>query len=386
LLLLAPAARGEVVEMIIAKVNGEIITQSEFQARQLAAAQASRVEPARVGAFLYENNARILQEAIDDLLLYQKAQDLGLRLPPAYLNEVIDSIRKENNISTEAEMREALEREGLTLDELKRNIERSILRRQVLSRELEPKVVVSETELRAEYEARKPEEYTRPATATLQEIYVKDEGGDARARAGELAARARAGEDFASLARVHSGSPSRAAGGDLGRLARGELHPDLEAAAFALEAGQVSDPIPSGDGYRILRLLEKTETSVVPFEEARDAIRDRLTQARFAKEYEAYVAELRQQATTELMVREVPLQLTGPVTEEGGLLDLLQAPEPAAAAEPAPPAPAPAPLPGVEDDEFVTTPQARPELVAPPSEGAAAPAPEDDERPAPPPQ
>src|SRR6185295_6494059 len=87
LLLAAGSARAEIIERIIANVNGSIITQTEFQSRQLAAAQAARITPDRVGQFLRENNAKILQEAIDDILLVQRAEEAGARLRPEYLNE-----------------------------------------------------------------------------------------------------------------------------------------------------------------------------------------------------------------------------------------------------------------------------------------------------------
>ena len=109
-LLLVPGAplSAEILERIIVKVNGEIITQTEFQARQLAAAQAARVEPDRVGQFLRENNAKILQEAIDDILLVQRAEDAGLKLPPHYIDDVIDGIKKDNKIESEAQFQEQL--------------------------------------------------------------------------------------------------------------------------------------------------------------------------------------------------------------------------------------------------------------------------------------
>lgn len=360
-LLLAARASAEIVERIIAKVNGDIITQTDFQARQVASAQAARVDPANVGPFLRENNARILQEAIDELLLVQRAQDAGLKVRPEYLKEVIENIKKENNITSDEQLKEQLRREGMSLDELKHNIEHSILRRQILARDVEPKAAVTDAEVLADYEAHKAD-YTRPTTVKLQEILVKADGGDAQAAARALLARARAGEDFASLARAHSAAPTRASGGDLGSLARGDMNPDLEKVAFALAPGQISDPIPTGDGgYRILRVVEKTEASVVPFDEAKAAIQKRLAQGRLSREYDSYVADLRGKAIIDIRVREVPLQVEVPSTP-GTILDSAAAPpegtpegkgvgKPAAGAT----------------DEFATTPQARPERVAPPS-------------------
>ena len=98
----ATSSRGEIVERVVAKVNGQIITLSDFQTRQLAAAQAAHIEPDAVGPFLRQQNARILQAAIDEILLLQKAEDAGLKPPPQYLEEVIDSIKKDNNLNTDS--------------------------------------------------------------------------------------------------------------------------------------------------------------------------------------------------------------------------------------------------------------------------------------------
>ena len=116
--LVAAAARGEIIERVIVKVNGDVVTQSEFEARQIAAVQQARVTPEQVEKFLRDNNAHILQEAIDDLLVVQRAADLGMRMPPAYLKDVIENIKKDNNISSEEEFQSQLRREGMTLDDL----------------------------------------------------------------------------------------------------------------------------------------------------------------------------------------------------------------------------------------------------------------------------
>src|SRR5262245_40020644 len=204
LLALAAGASPEVIERVVAKVNGDIVTLSEFVNRQAAAVQAARVAAAGVEGFLRENNARILQDAVDELLLVQRAQELGLRLRPEYIADVIEGIKKENNIASDDALREQLQREGMTRADLERNIEHSILKRQVLARELESKTTVSDAEGRAEYAARLAD-YSKPAQVRLQEILVAArEGRDALADAQRLVARARAGEDFAALAREQS--------------------------------------------------------------------------------------------------------------------------------------------------------------------------------------
>jgi parvulin-like peptidyl-prolyl isomerase len=343
--LLATAASPEVLERVVAKVNGDIVTLSEFQARQVAAVQAANLTTDdSIERYLRENNARILQEAIDDLLLVQKAQELGMRLRPDYIKEIIEGIKKENNIQSDDDLQQQLRREGMSLDDLKRNIERSIMRRQLLSHELESKIAVSEDEVRADYERRRAE-YDRPGSLHLQEIVVKTQSGSP-SLANDLVRRARAGEDFSELARAYSAAPTRAAGGDLGRVSRGDLTPDVEKAALALPVGGVSDPLPTPEGFRILKLVEKTEGSQVPFEEAKAEIQKRLSSERTEREYQAYMEGLRKEAIIDIRVREVPLQATVPATPTLGM-------------------PTEAPPAANPDEEITTTPQVRPEHVVP---------------------
>jgi peptidyl-prolyl cis-trans isomerase SurA len=390
--LAAPGRLGaETIERVVAKVNGQIITLSEFQARQIAAAQAARVDPAGIGLFLRQNNAKILQEAVDELLILQKAEDAGQKMRPEVVDEVIDSIKKENNITSEDQFQQALEREGLSFGELRQNIERSMTKRMIVGRDIEPKIAPTETEIKAEYEKLKGTDFTKPPTVTLQEILVKEDAGGLPL-AQELLARARAGEDFQQLARQHSAAPSRANGGDIGQIAKGDMNPALEKIAFQLPVGGVSEPTKVAEGYRIVKLVAKTDGSTTPYDAAKDRVRDKIMLSRYEKEYDNYMTELRKGASIELRVREVPLQLTGPIPE-GSLLEALEplGPTGLSAPAPAPPAAAgatdkvviptekkPPVVPTASDDEVSTSPQAAPEKVAPPPAAPpAAPKPKD---------
>ena len=375
LALAAAALRAETIERVVAKVNGQIITLSEFQNRQIAAAQAARVDPNGVGQFLRQNNAKILQDAIDEILILQKAEDSGIKAPSAWIDDAIDGIRKENKITTDEQMQDALAREGLTLAELRGNIERGVLRRIVMQRDVQPKIEASDAEVKAEYERIKASEFTKAATVTLQEILIsEDKGGLALAH--EVVAKARGGEDFQALARSYSSAASRANGGDLGQLSQGDMSPALEKAAFALGVGEISEPLQVEGGYRVLRVTAKTTGSTTPFETVKERVRDRVMMSRFDKAYDDYMADLRKNAVIDLRVREVPLQLTGPIPE-GTLREALEplapgfeatAPgAPAAAAPSAAPAAAATPAPSASgDDEVTTTGQSGPTKVAPP--------------------
>jgi hypothetical protein len=162
------------------------------------------------------------------------------------------------------------------------------------------------------------------------------------------------------------------------------MNSDLEKVAFALPAGAISDPIPSGEGFRILKVEAKTEATVTPFEEVKEAIRKSLGEARMNKELVGYIANLREKAIINVMVREVPQELAGPGAAAPSVLregtDTAPATDAGARPTAASPKPAAAPAPAPADDaEIVTTPQDRPEAVVPP----AAPAPKKKDAPAP---
>lgn len=361
LLLAAIDARAEILERVIVKVNGAIVTQSEFENRQVAAVQAARVGPDRVEGFLRDNNARILQEAIDELVLVQRADELGIKPRREYTDDVIEQIRKENNIPDEDALREQLRREGMTVSDLRRNIERSLLRQEVLRREVQPKVVLSDADVRAEYERRK-DDFTQPAMVHLLEILIPAELPDAPAVAAELLARAQSGEDFAALAREHSRAPSSPAGGDLGRLELRALAPAIRAVAGTLKPGEVSPPIAGGDGsQRLLKLLERSEEGQQSFDDVKAELRKTMSDKRFATVYEEYMTGLREKAIVDVRVREVPLQVTVPASS------ILDPPTPEESGEAAT-APAEAPA-APSEEEFVTSPQAGPEKVAPAGPG-----------------
>jgi peptidyl-prolyl cis-trans isomerase C len=343
-------AHAEVIERVVAKVNGDIVTLSEFEARQLASVQQARIAPAQVEEYLRKNNSRILQEAEDELLLVQKAAELDIKVRPEYIKEVVDGIKKENHLDTDQALEEQLHREGLSLDDLKRNITHQILRRQVLNHQVEGKISVSEADVRSDYD-KHMDLYRKPANVHLEEILLKP--GDAELAA-EIVGRARKGEDFATLAKTYSMARSKDSGGDLGKISRGELNPALEQVAFALPEKGVSDPITQTDGIRIFRVAEASPETIVPFETVRADITKQLTDTRLSEEYEKYMEGLRKSAIMEVKVREVPTEVSGPVTQtvttpgEGG--------KAAPSAD--------------TDSEITTTPQAAPEHVTP---GQAAP-------------
>jgi peptidyl-prolyl cis-trans isomerase SurA len=356
--LAAGPAHAVIFERIIAKVNGEIITLSDLENRQMAAVQAAGISGDRIPAFLREQGGRILQETIDEMLVYQKGEEMGIaeRVTPEYLDNVVKDIKKENNIENDEVFKAQLAREGLTLEGLRRNIKRSLVRQQVVHQLVENKIAVNEAELREEYN-RHRSDFTKPAQVKLQEIVLKPDTPANRTQADDLVRRARSGEDFAGLARQFSTSATRSAGGDLGAVTVSEMQPDMRKALASLEAGQVTDPVVLGGTVRILKLNERTEARTVPYEEAREELTRRLKKDRMEKEYATLVADLRKDSVIEQRVREAPVTTDVQVPTEPMLREpAVSAPLPEGAL--AAPSTAGA-------DEVVVSPQDRPKIMGP---------------------
>lgn len=363
-LLTAPLS-AEVVERVLVKVNGAILTLSDFQARQIAALREAQVPPARQEAFLREHGRELLDAAIDELLLSQAAEEEGKDVPEDYLKQVLESIKKDYNIQSDEEFERRVRQEGLTLDDVKRDVKRSLLTRRYVGEQVERKLTTSDLDVRAEYEARKASEFTTPESEQLAEILISGKEPDARARAAQVAARLRSGEDFATIAKTLSIAPSASSGGDIGTVARKNMNASLVEIVSKLQPGQISDPIPTKGDYRILKVVAREAAKQQPFEEVADKLRAELRDRRRGEATAALTKRLREHADIEEMVREVPLEAQFNPSE------IQSQPSLGAAAAAA----------GAEgarqrtggEDEFVATP-GKTRRVAPPS-GAAEPSP-----------
>jgi peptidyl-prolyl cis-trans isomerase D len=121
--------------------------------------------------------------------------------------------------------------------------------------------------------------YTTPEQVRASHILFKTEGKDeaeVQKQAEAVLARAKAGEDFAALARAHSEDTSKDAGGDLDYFGRGAMVAQFEDAAFAQEPGQISDLVKSQFGFHIIKTVDKRAGSTRPLEEVRAQVEDQI--------------------------------------------------------------------------------------------------------------
>jgi peptidyl-prolyl cis-trans isomerase SurA len=312
----AVAVHAEVLEQILVKVNGDILTKTELEQRQIMVLRQRNPQllqdDAALKQALAEITPRLLVDTIDEMLLTQRGRELGYRLSDEQFRGILDNIKKENKLDSEEQFQAALKQEGMTLDELRRSIETRMLIDRVQQLEVMQKVGITEDEAR-QYYAEHPGEFTTPSAVTLREILVAvpeaTSGGErginvaqddaAREKAEAARARIAAGEEFAKVAAEVSDAPSKANGGLIGPVSRNELAPALAKVLDALKPGEITEPVRTTRGYQIIKLETASETTLQPFEQVRDQIAERVYNEKRRGELEKYLKRLRAQAIIE---------------------------------------------------------------------------------------
>lgn len=305
-------AQGEIIERVVVKVNGDIITKSDIERRQvdmLRQRGTPLTSDADLVRALQEITPEVISAAVDELLLIQRGRELGYTMTDEQFDEIIENLRIENDLNTDEQFQEALDAEGMTLQGLREMFERQMLVSQVQQVEVMAKVRLTEVEAR-EYYDQNLEQFTDPATVTVREILVRvaEAGGgtlsvaaddQARLEAEEARQRVLAGEDFEIVAIAVSDAASKANGGLIGPLELGVLSADLVEVLAGLEVGELSEPIRTAAGYQVLRLEERTTPEPAPFEEVDGEIANNVFNDRRRAEYTKYLDELRAGADIE---------------------------------------------------------------------------------------
>jgi peptidyl-prolyl cis-trans isomerase C len=285
----------------VARVNGHPILRREFD---FAVQMQFRGRRNPVGLReLQETRDAVLELLIDQELLYQKASKSEASVSDKEVEAEFEATKR--RFPSAADFATELRRSGVSEDEFKAQLRRTLVVTRFVEREIVGEVKVSDEEVRRDYD-QNPKELNRPEAVHLAQILVRvapDASQEARAAARlkieEILKEARAGGAFADLARRYSEGPEATREGDTGWVARGQAPPAIEHAAFALEVGQMSDVVESRLGFHILRVLEKRPEGPIPFEEAKSAIRARLVARGRDEKLRPYVEQLKEKARIE---------------------------------------------------------------------------------------
>jgi peptidyl-prolyl cis-trans isomerase SurA len=340
LLLLLPLAvsaqevKKRVVEEIVARVNNEIITLTDFQrahgsVRREAEEECEGCSREKLEAFVVEKEKNLLRDMIDNMLLVQRAKDLGYNVETEVVRRM-DAIRQQNNIEDLDALCRAVESTGVSCEDWKNTMRNGLLAQEVIRRDVGRTLSFSKEEVQKYYDEHKTE-FVKPEQVYLAEMFVSTEGKPEaeipalEKKAQDLRGRVvKGGEDFNELAKRYSEGSTAQQGGALGYFERGQLAPELETIAFQMNRGDVSEVIRTKTGFLILKCEIRYEAGQQPLEKVETEIMNRLYAEKMQPGLRVYLTKLREESFIQVKagyvdtaaVASVPILETQPVPEE----------------------------------------------------------------------
>jgi peptidyl-prolyl cis-trans isomerase SurA len=302
------AADLSLVEEIVAKCNGDIVTSGDLQrARQelIENLRAQGISGPALEQQLAEREKNLLRDKIDQLLLVQKAKDLKINVDPD-VSKQLAAIQQESKIADPDKFQAYIkEQSGMSYEDFKQEMRDRFLTQHVIRQEVTEKMQVKHEELERYYNAHKSE-FIRKEQISLQEILLSTEGKDAAGvaaaekKAKDLVARARKGEQFAELARENSDSVTAKDGGQLQPYKKGELAEKLESLVWNQPRGYITDPIKTANGFLILRVQDHQKAGQAQLSDVESEISEKLLSPRLDGAVRAYLTKLREDAYLEI--------------------------------------------------------------------------------------
>jgi len=319
-------ASGQVVEEIIARVNNQIVTRSEFiRSKDQLKDEVKQQDAANADKLFNEREKDVLRDLIDQQLLLDKGKDMGITGDTEFIKR-LDQMRKDMKLESMEELEKAATAQGISYEDFKQNLRNQIITKKVIGEEVGSHLTITKEEEQKFYDEHK-NEMEQPEAIHLSEILVapkipavapaSSEGSDGSQKAAEAAAQQaaeqaasdaakakaeslleeiRKGANFEDVAKKSSDGPSAAQGGDLGVFKRGTLAKELEDRTFAMKAGEVSDVIRTKQGYVILKVTEHQMAGVPSLKDATPKIQDALYYQKLQPALRAYLTKLREDA------------------------------------------------------------------------------------------
>lgn len=325
-------AHGQVVEEIIARVNNQIITRSEFaRSKDQLRDEVKTQDPANADKLYADREKDVLRDLIDQQLLIEKAKDLGLSADTDVIKR-LDQMRKDMKLDSMEALEKEAEKQGVSWEDFQQNMKNQILTQKVIGEEVGGHLSMTKEEEEKFYDEHKSE-MQHPEFIRLSEILITPKpvtpaitsasgpaamgpndqaqapADDAAKQAEDAAALAAAkvkaddllkqlqgGAKFDEIAKKYSDGPSASDGGALGTFERGKLAKELEDKTFAMKAGEITDVIRVKQGYTILRVDDHEMAGVPPMKDVLPKIQDALYYEKLQPALRAYLTKLREDA------------------------------------------------------------------------------------------
>ncbi|MCJ7643517.1 MAG: peptidyl-prolyl cis-trans isomerase [Candidatus Aminicenantes bacterium] len=297
-------AAGQVIEEIVAIVNDDVITLSQYKEQYDSTVQQLR---AALQGEEYEKQyamlkKEILNMMITDLLLMQQAKEKDLNVGEQ-LKAAVENIKKENNIASDDDLKRGLQKQGMDYDQWIKQLEDNMLKQGVIYSEVDRSIVLDDSEIIGYYRLH-PQEFTEPEEYKIRAVYLSTEGKAPAAleeKKKEIGDKVKAGEPFNVLAKDYSDGPAKESEGDLGKFKKGELDKDLELAVSKLKAGETSGWVETKNGWYLLKLEEKKDSRLMTFEEVKKNVEENLFSQKKDKKLEEYLKGLKEKSYIKIL-------------------------------------------------------------------------------------
>ncbi len=292
----APAmAEDFVLDGIVALVNGKAVTKFELDERMLPIYEKTRghVLSADDVAQISHIRRQLLDQMIDDILIQEEAERYKIKVTDNEVQDQIKNFMAQRNLS-EDELNRQLSLQRMSRKDFERNMRRDMTKHQIIGGLVSSKVVVTDSEVEAEYKARKSE-FSKDSMVQLAILMVPSEQA-----ARDLKTKIEAGAmTFADAANKFSQGPGIGHGGDIGFIAWKDMAPQWNQALQGLKPGQITQPLHVQDFYGLLQVVSLKQGEDLPLDAVRDQIFQSLRDAKFEKVFMEYMQKLRDKAVIE---------------------------------------------------------------------------------------
>ena len=306
-----PPTQGKVVEDIVARVNDQIISSSDYDraVEQMEAEARQQSIPPRE---LEQKKADLLRDLIDQQLLLSKGKELGITGETELIKR-LDEIRKQNHLDSMEDLEKAYasQAQGGSFEDFKATIRNSIITQQVVRDEVGRRISMSPGEVQQYFKAHESE-FAQPESVTLNEIMIPTpaksatEGADdaqvaaAQAQAQEIETKLAGGAKFEDLAKPTPADPNAPKFVALGEFHRDQLDKAIADKAFALNAGQSTQPIRTKQGFIILQATEHNQGGDASFKQVEPQVEEAIFLERMQPKLREYLTKLREEAAIDI--------------------------------------------------------------------------------------
>ncbi len=293
-----------VIDQIVAKVNGDIVSQDELQrtARELTQELKSQgASNSQIQTEVESHQKDALRDRIDELLLAERGKELNINVD-SDVSKYLANLQRQSKITDPDKFHEFIRQQsGRSYEDFLSESKNQFLTREVVGQEVGRHISIPDKDVQDYYNSHK-QDFIREEKVYLSEILISTDGKDATAvaaaekKAKQMAEDASKGQRFNDLARDNSDASTAKEGGTLGGYKKGDLNKQIEDAVWSLPKGAVTQPIKLPTGFEVFKVDEHTKAGLEPLAEAKPEIENILYAPRMQPKMREYLTGLRKKA------------------------------------------------------------------------------------------